>query len=154
MTMSELQELADRLAIRELAERYCLGVTRRDWDQMASCFSENSRWVTSVGHDFRTREGVRKGISETVESFEFLVQMLHGVAISELTPTRARANTILNEFGRAPGGQAGVYVLGVYHDILTKESGHWEFEERYFEAYYIDGAAPPGMKMVDYATRR
>jgi uncharacterized protein (TIGR02246 family) len=152
--MSELQEVADRLAIRELSERYCLGVTRRDWDAMAACFHEDGRWVTSVGHDFRGRQAIKDGIRETVESFEFLVQMPHTVTVSELTATRAKANTILNEFGRALGGQSGVNVLGVYHDIVTKQSGRWEFEERYFEAYYIDPATPGGMKLVDYATRR
>ena len=152
--MSELQELADRLAIRELSERYCLSVTRRDWEAMAACFHEDGRWVTSVGHDFRTRPVIRDGIKETVESFEFLIQMPHALVIDELTPTRATAKTILNEFGRAAGGQGGVNVLGVYHDIVTKQSGRWEFEERFFEAYYIDPATPAGMKLVDYATRR
>ena len=151
--MSELQEVADRLAIRELAERYCLGVTRRDWDYMAACFHENARWHTSVGHDFRGRDGVRKGIQETVETFEFLVQMPHCVVIDEISPTRAKCRVILNEFGRAQGGQTGVNVMGVYDDIVTKESGKWEFQERYFHAYYIDPAAPQGMKLVDYATR-
>ena len=153
--MSELRELADRLAIRELVERYTLAVTRRDWDAMAACFHEESRWRTSppFGHDFSTREGIRKGISEAVSSSDFLVQMTHGVVIDDLTPERARVTVVLNEVGRRSHAQTGLFLLGVYHDTVTKNAGRWGFEDRYFQAYYVDTAFLTGQVCVDYATR-
>ena len=48
----------------------------------------------------------------------------------------------------------GVFVLGIYTDKVTKVDGRWGFAERYFQAHYLDGAAPPGMKLVDYADQR
>jgi uncharacterized protein (TIGR02246 family) len=152
--MTDIRETQDRLAIRELADRYTLSVTRRDWDAMAACFHEDAAWITSVGHDFRGRAAIKAGISETVGAMEFLVQMQHAITIDELTETSATARSILNEFGRAPGGQMGVFVLGIYTDKVTRIDGRWGFAERFFQAHYLDTAAPAGMKLVDYANQR
>jgi hypothetical protein len=148
--MADLQALEDRLAIRDVVERYSVSVTRRDWDEMASCFHENARWHTSLGHDFKTRQGIREGIREVVEAMEFLVQMPHGQVIDDLTADRAKGRLVLNEMGRITGGAAGVFVLGVYDDVFTKIDGRWGFESRFFQAHYLDPAAPPGNIMVDY----
>ena len=148
------QETKDRLAIRELADRYTLAVTRRDWDAMAAVFHEDARWITSVGHNFVGRPAIRAGISEVVGAMEFLIQMQHAITIDDLTADSAVTRCILNEFGRAPGGQMGVNVMGVYTDKVTKVDGRWGFAERFFQAHYLDGAAPPGMKLVDYDNQR
>ena len=152
--MTDIRETQDRLAIRELADRYTLGITRRDWDAVGACFNENARWMSSVGHDFQGRRGIQEGLRETVEAMEFLVQMQHAIVIENLTAERATARSVLNEFGRLPGGQAGVFVLGVYTDTVAKEGGRWGFEHRFFQVHYLDGAAPPGMMMVDYKNQR
>lgn len=154
--MAHVQELEDRLAIRELIERYTVSVTRRDWEQMGACFHLESRWRTSppFDHDFRTRKGIQDGISNAVSSSDFLVQMTHGVIIDELTSDRAKATVVLNEIGRRSSAQTSLFLLGVYHDTVTKIDGRWGFEDRYFQAYYVDTAWLPGQVLVDYATRR
>jgi hypothetical protein len=151
-----LQEIADRLAIRELIERYSLSVTRRDWETIGACFHPESRWCTAppMSRDFRTQAAIQKGLAEMISASEFLVQMAHGVVIDELTAERAKATTVLNEVGRRSTDKAGLFVLGVYHDVITKVDGRWGFEERCFEGYYIDNAWLPGNVLVDYATRR
>jgi hypothetical protein len=150
------QETEDRLAIRDVIERYTVSVTRRDWDAMGACFHLESRWRTSppFSHDFSTRQGIQEGISGAVSSSDFLVQMTHGVTIDELTADRAKATVVLNEMGRRSGAKTGLFLLGVYHDTLTKIDGRWGFEERYFEAYYVDTGWLPGQVLVDYASRR
>jgi hypothetical protein len=150
MTMADLQETADRIAIRDLLDRYTLGVTRRDFDAMAACFHENARWHASVGYDFKTREGVRAGLREVVESMQFLLQMTHACVIDELTADSAKVQSVLNEFGKRDG-EAGVFVLGIYYDRVTKVGGRWGFEERDFQLHYIDAGPPPGTITVDYA---
>jgi hypothetical protein len=153
--MSNLQELEDRLAIRELIERYTVSVTRRDWDQMGGCFHQESRWRTSppFSYEFHTRKGIQEGISGAVSSSDFLVQMTHGVVIDELTADRAKATVVLNEIGCRSSAGTGLFLLGVYHDTITKIDGRWGFEDRYFQAYYVDTNQPPGQVVVDYATR-
>lgn len=151
---ADIQEMFDRLAIRELVDRYSVAVTRRDWDAVADCFHEDARWRASVGYDFQGRETVRAGIRQVVERMEFLVQMTHACVVDELTADRARATSVLNEFGRRPNGQGGVFVLGVYTDTVTKAQGRWVFEERDFQVHYIDTAALPGRQMIDYANAR
>lgn len=147
--MNSLEELQDRLAIREVAELYSVSVTQRDWDSMAGCFLLEARWHTSFGHDFRTRQGIRDGIRGLIEGFEFLVQMSHSVVIGELMPARAKATVVVNEFGRNVGGQGGIFVLGLYHDTLVKAGGRWLFEDREFRAHYMDTAPPPGHVLVN-----
>jgi hypothetical protein len=154
--MPHLQEVADRLAIRDLVERYTVSVTRRDWNAMGQCFHEQSRWRTSppFNHDFQTRKGIQDGISGAVSTSDFLVQMTHGVIIDELTADRCKATVVLNEMGRRSGQKTGLFLLGVYHDTITKIDGRWGFEDRYFEAYYVDTAWLPGNVVVNYETRR
>lgn len=153
--MPELQELADRLAIRELIERYTVCVTQRDWETMGACFHAESRWRTSppFGHDFKTRQGIQEGISKAVSSSDFLVQMTHGVVIDELTADRAQARVVLNEIGRRSRAKTALFLLGVYHDTITKIDGVWGFKERYFQAHYVDTSWIPGDVVVDYAVR-
>jgi hypothetical protein len=154
--MTDNEELAARLAIRELVERYTLSVTRRDWEAMGRCFHEQSVWRTSApfNHEFHTRQGVQDGISGAVSTSDFLVQMTHGVVIDDLTADRAAVTVVLNEVGRRTGAQTGLFLLGVYHDVVTRIDGRWGFEERFFQAYYVDTAWLPGSVVVDYATRR
>jgi hypothetical protein len=152
--MSDFQETQDRLAIRELADRYTMGITRRDWDAVGACFNENARWMSSVGHDFKTRRGIQEGLRETVEAMEFLVQMQHAIVIDDLTADSATARSVLNEFGRVPGGEHGIFVLGVYTDKVAKVGGRWGFDHRWFQVHYLDGAWPGGAMMVDYKNQR
>lgn len=151
---ADIQETADRLAIRELVDRYSLAVTRRDWEAVARCFHPNARWRASVGYDFQGRETIRESLKQVVESLEFLVQMTHACVIDDLTADRARVTSVLKEFGRRPNGQGGVFVLGVYTDAVIKADGRWVFQDRDFQVHYIDTAAPPGLQMIDYATQR
>jgi hypothetical protein len=151
--MSDMQETQDRLAIRELADRYTMGITRRDWDAVAACFHENARWGASLGMDFQGRQAILDGIRPGVEAMDFLVQMQHACVIENLTADRATVRNVHNEVGRMPGG-GGLFLLGVYSDVVVKVDGAWVFEDRYFQAHYVDPAPNAGMIMVDYKNQR
>jgi ketosteroid isomerase-like protein len=144
--MTSVEETQNRLAIRELIDRYTVAVSRRDWDAVAACFHEDGRWRTSVGHDFQGRPAVREGIRAAVEARGFLIQMTHGMTIDALTDDRAETTSVLNEFGAA----AAVFVLGLYHDTVTKVDGRWGFAERRFQVHYIDSGPLNGNIVVDY----
>ncbi|MFC3172780.1 nuclear transport factor 2 family protein [Novosphingobium bradum] len=148
--MRDIQELMDRLAIRELIEKYTVCVTRRDWDGMISCFLEDGRWITSVGHDLAGVAAIREGIMAAVAPRKFLMQMTHGMTIDRLDADSAETTSILHEFAV----EDSIFVLGTYHDQLAKVGGEWKFRERFFQVHYMDMGAQPGQVMVDYATLR
>jgi len=149
--MYSLEEVANRLAIREVIELYSVSVTKRDWETLASCFHPQARWHASVGYEFHTRDGVRDGVRATVETRDILVQMTHSVVITELTPERAKATVVLNEIGRGKDGS--VFVLGLYYDTLVKSDGRWMFEERDFHVHYLDVSPLAGRILVNHAVQ-
>jgi hypothetical protein len=117
---------------------------------MADCYHSDAHWITSVGHHFRGRDEIREGISGVVAEMEFLVQMQHAIVIEDLTLSTATARSVLNEVGRRPGGEQGVFVLGVYTDEVTKVDGVWRFKTRYFQNHYLDLSPMPGAVLVNY----
>lgn len=148
----DVQDLADRIAIRELADRYTMGVTCRDWAAVASCFHEDADWaVPGVGLSFEGREAIAAGIQGAVEPNAFHMLMPHAFVIDTLDSDLATARSILHEVFQRPGGEDGAKVLGVYNDIIARRGGQWLFKSRRFDIYLMDGSGLPGQVMVDYA---
>ena len=133
-------------------ERYTVRVRLRNWDAMGVCFHEDGVWRTSppFNLEFRTREAIQEGISSEVNLSNLLVQMSHGVVIDDLTEDTASATVIINEIGRRDESQLGLFLLGVYRDTITRKNGQWKFQERYFEAFYVDRSWRDGTITVDY----
>lgn len=138
--MLDLQEVVDRLAIRDLIERYTVSVTVRDWDGVADCFEEEACWQVAppMGREFRNREGIRDGLREAVEPSEFLFQMTHSVLIDDLTDDTARATVVINEIAGFAAPQRGFFLLGIYEDRIRKREGRWRFSRRLFTRHYVD----------------
>jgi len=148
-----LQELADRLAIRELADRYTMAVTSRDWSAVADCFHTDAKWaVPGVGLAFEGRDNIAAGISGAVSPNAFHMLMPHAFAIDSLGEDRATARSILHEVFQRPGGTGeGAHVLGLYNDVVTRIGGVWRFADRRFDIHLMDAAGCAGHVMVDYA---
>jgi hypothetical protein len=144
------QAAQDRLEIRELADRYTIGITTRDWDTVRSCYHADARWHASVaGLDFRGQDALVAGLRAIVEAASFVLQMQHAILIENLTADRATARSVLHEVVARPNGR-GLTVLGVYNDRVGKFDGRWLFTERYFHAHYTDQSPLPGEILVDY----
>ncbi|MBM3595380.1 MAG: hypothetical protein FJX31_06265, partial [Alphaproteobacteria bacterium] len=63
----DLQQLAERVASRELAERCTMVFTCRDWDAVASCYREDAHWHAPLaGMEFKDRDALVAGISASV----------------------------------------------------------------------------------------
>jgi hypothetical protein len=137
--MSNLQELADRLAIRELIERYSSALTRRAWDEMGATYHPDAQWRVGEPDNlfFETRQSIRDGISSIVTQSDFLVQMTHSIVI-DLHGERATAVTVVNEIGRVKSANFSMFLLGTYNDEITRVDGRWGFYRRYFQPYYRD----------------
>ena len=142
----DLQALSDRIAIRDVIDRYSDAVTRRDWPSVGATFHDDAVW--SVGGafnlEYRSRETIEAGLRAAVSTFEFLVQMTHSVVI-ELDGSQARARTLVNEMGRNAAQKTGLFLLGFYEDALSRREGRWAFDSRRFEPLYADMAWLGGM---------
>ncbi len=148
----ELQELSDRIAIRDLADRYAVSVTCRDWAGVAACFHGDATWaVPGVGLAFEGREQIAAGIRGAVEPNAFHMLMPHAFVIDTLSAERATARSVLHEVFQRPGGSEGAKVLGVYTDVIARRGGLWLFEDRCFAIYLMDASGLPGQVMVDYS---
>jgi uncharacterized protein (TIGR02246 family) len=149
----DLQQLADRVAIRELTERYTMGVTCRDWDAVASCYHEQAHWHAPLaGMEFRGRDALVAGIRASVEANPFQLQMQHALVIDSLTSDRATARSILHEVLKHTPDKPGMSVLGIYNDVITKADGLWKFESRRFDIHLMDATGLTGQILVDYAS--
>jgi uncharacterized protein (TIGR02246 family) len=147
----DLQELSDRIAIRDLADRYAMAVTCRDWAPVADCFHDDADWaVPGVGLAFEGREQIAAGIRGAVEPNAFHMLMPHAFVIDTLDSDRATARSVLHEVFQRPGGSDGAKVLGVYTDVIAKRDGAWRFQSRRFDIYLMDASGLPGQIMVDY----
>ncbi len=149
----DVQQLSDRIAIRELTERYTMGVTCRDWQAVASCYHADATWrAPQVGMEFEGRDALVSGIRASVEANPFQLQMQHALVIDSLTADRATARSILHEVLKASADEPGSSFLGIYNDVVTKPDGVWKFESRRFDIHFADAAGLNGMIMVDYAS--
>ncbi|MCB2046831.1 MAG: nuclear transport factor 2 family protein [Novosphingobium sp.] len=148
----EFEQLCDRLEIRELAERYTMGITAHDWDLVGSCYHDDARWhVPQMGYDLNGRNAIVAGVRELVEPNELHMQMLHSLVFDRLDQDRSEIRSILHELAHHPSGERGVNVFGIYYDEVTRRDGEWKFQNRRFEIHYLDPAPLPGNVMIDYA---
>jgi hypothetical protein len=141
----DMHELADKLAIRGLIDRFSLAVTVRDPVAITSVFTQAAEWRVGKPTDlaFSGAEQIGAGIVAGLSHFEFLVQMVHSVVI-DVAGDRARSRSIIQEIGRFNGGAQGIQMLGIYHDELQREQTGWRFTQRFFEPICLDPTAPPG----------
>jgi len=142
----DLQALSDRIAIRDVIDRYSDAVTRRDWPTVGATFHDDAVWSVggSFNLEYRSRENIESGLRAGVSALEFLVQMTHSVVI-ELDGRRATARTLVNEMGRNAAQKTGLFLLGFYEDVLSQREGRWAFDARRFEPIYVDTAWLGGM---------
>jgi hypothetical protein len=141
------QAEADRLAIRELIDRYADAITRADWDQHAAVFAEDATWEVAAPFNFHVvgRANIREFVSDMSMPMDFLVQPNGSTVVHGLSETRASATTSVQELGRGPNGCLTNF--GIYYDTLEKRAGRWQFTRRKFQPLYFSpnkhaGAAP------------
>ena len=144
------QQVSDHLEIRDLIDRYSIALTRKSWDEMGSVFHEHAEWRCAQPFPlhFKTRKGIQDGLSGIVSQSDFIVQMLHSVAI-DLDGDRATTCIVLNEMSRNEAKETGHFLLGTYNDVITRIDGRWGFESRlflpiYHDATYLPGTVVPG----------
>jgi hypothetical protein len=137
------QATTDREQIQDLLVRYATGLDSRDWDLLASCFTEDGV------ADYGDLGGVNEGRGAIVS---LCSGVLSGLDASQHMITNMIISTD-GDSGRAvcyfqaqhvfrgtPGGD-NYLVGGTYRDRLVRTGGEWRIAHRTLEGTWFDGNA-------------
>ena len=144
--------LADKLAIRELVERWVIYNDSGDWEGFAALWHEDgwmsATWFQAPARDFirARREGWERGVR--------IIHFLGGFTC-EVVGNRAVAQTKMTISQRAPvhGVLCDVVCTGRFYDFLEKRAGRWGLVRRQpiYEKDRLDPVDPTARVELDPA---
>lgn len=124
--------MEDRLAIRELIERFCAAVIRIDTARFAGTFAEDGVWILpSVPAGTKGRDRIREVFAEKLA----YVEHIHMAGFPDelaFDGDRATGKTYCRELIYTKDGGQKV-LIGCFHDVYVKASGEWLFQSRDYE---------------------
>jgi ketosteroid isomerase-like protein len=144
--VSDFQAIADRVEIEALRGEYVDAVLTRDYDRLASLFTEDGAVrMPHINQEAVSREQIRAGVARLQDMWDYFVQTTHPGAI-ELDGDTASGRAYLCEFGKMRDGSSHLN-YAVYHDRYRRTPDGWKFSERVYEVRYVDstpltGSAP------------
>jgi hypothetical protein len=121
--------LEDRLALRELAERYARAVDRRDWALAGELFTQECVLV-GPGYELVGRDRILAGL-RLIDRYRATQHSVHNQLV-EISGDRASAETyctahhLYERHGRARKLSWGIR----YQDRCVREAGAWRYERR------------------------
>lgn len=144
-----VQELRDRMAIRDLLMRYAHSVDSRDFDGVASCFTPDAAYQGSLGTG--TIADALASLRQRMQRFRTTMHFL-STQVIDLAGDNARCETYALVYHRLGEDEANDdLVVGVrYLDDLSRSGGAWlihrrvvrlEFER--FDAVILPPGTPP-----------
>lgn len=137
-------DVADRLAIRELVERYTDALNVRDFEAMAALFTPDAIWSVGAPYNLRFEgEAIATSIAGMITDYPFFLQLTHSIVI-DLDGDAASARTTVREVAKPADPASGLNAFGIYHDALTRSPAGWRFAARRFQPLYLDIAPLPG----------
>jgi hypothetical protein len=143
-----LEELGDRLEIRELMNRYAMAVDGRDWTLYRQVFTPDA----SI--DYSDTGGMRADLETTVKWLDEVLAVFVGLQhnmtnhVVEIDGQQARACTYYVAYHTLLDGQGGESLLtvgGFYRDRLTRTADGWRISERVELGEWMDGPYPEGV---------
>ena len=143
----DVSEAADRVEIRDLMDRYAVGVDNCDWDLYRSAFT------TDAIIDYTEFGGARAGLDATVEWLDIGLRTLtrrhHNLTthLCEIKGDAARAITYWVFYQTVLDGSGGEFTFeagGFYRDRLVRQD-RWRISERVDLATWMKAPWPEGM---------
>lgn len=129
------ETMLDRLAIRELLERYCDGVNQRDADIWGSTWAEDSVWeLPHLEMSLQGRDNIVAAWVEAMKLFPF-VNMLAQPASIDIDGDKATMRSYTTEVAVMQDGTE-IRPLGEYYDECVREGGEWKFSVRKFRVMH------------------
>lgn len=125
----------DVAAIREVLDRYAVGLDRRDWQMVASCFTDDCRADYGRSGRWTDRSSFVAGLAEMHAP---IGPTLHRMTnhIIDLDEDRAAAVSYLDAMLKIEHrGFDLLHVAAIYHDGLRLTAGGWKVAERRVETF-------------------
>jgi len=124
--------IEERLAIRELIERFCAAVIRIDAERFAATFARDGVWILpSVPDGTHGRDNIRRVFAEKLAYVEH-IHMLGTPDELVFDGDRASGKTYCRELMFTKSGDQKI-LIGCFHDEYVKEDGEWLFQSRNYE---------------------
>ena len=130
----DLQELSDRMEIRDLVTAYTRAVDTQDWDALDEVFTSDAVLdYSSVGGPVDSLDVVKPWIEQGLRGFERYQHEIGQIAIELPAPepaqvgdtARATAYLVNPMVARAPDGTETLWEVGGYyhHDLVRTQDG-------------------------------
>lgn len=143
----------DRLAIRELLERFSDAINHRQFEIIPTLFSDDALWEATLppdaglglGHGFHFRgpEGIRAGLAKSRELAEPLLYTVLPGPIELHGNGRASSRSTMHELLQVKTNDTALDLVGTYSDTFVQDRGVWRFESRRFRLRYASEAPLP-----------
>jgi hypothetical protein len=141
----KLEQLEDRIAIRELIDQYAFCADTRDAQGQMAIFTEDTNFEVYMDEKLPTPTQVVKGRKNLFPVFDNLNQYFstmhfNGQSTIKLNEHRATATTYCRAYHlKVEDGVQKFMIAGIrYYDIMVKQHGNWLFAERKLKVCWIE----------------
>src|SRR5260370_36054913 len=135
--MTDLQAIADRLEIEALPGEYTDALMMRDWDRVASLFTDDGAVrMPHIPAEAVGRDASRAGIARLQGLLDYFVQTTHPGTV-RLAGDTASGRAYISELIRFRDGNSHLN-YAIYHDRYQRTADGWKFTERVYEIRYLD----------------
>lgn len=146
MVPRTLQEIGDRIAIRELVDAYAHHADRREPARQAALFTENAHLATYSGDPAATSPDVElNGRTELRNAFESLSNYtvtthFNGQSTIDMDGDRATGEThcLAHHLSEQESGRTLMVMAIRYRDVFVRVDDTWQFEDRALIIDWVD----------------
>jgi hypothetical protein len=147
------EQTFDRVAVRELLERFSDAVNHGQFEIIPTLFTEDAVWEAKIAPDaelglgegfhFRGPDGIRTGLAKSRERAEPLFYSVIPGPIELHGNGRASSRSTMYELLHVKGNGSVLDLVGTYSDTFVEHDGVWRFASRSFRLRYAAEATPP-----------
>jgi len=129
----------DRDAIQEILVRYATSLDDRDWDRLATCFTDDAvaDYGTGVFEGPSAIVGLCRQMLEPLEVSQHLLGTIEITVDGETATSRCYFHAQHVKPGLAEGTQ--LIIAGTYEDSLQRVGGQWRIHHRKLLAKWQNG---------------
>lgn len=139
-----MSHLEDRIAIRDLVERWSDGTNNYDWASLEELFTDDAIWDVGEPLSFKV-QGARQIVAllrEKMQPAQYVVQTPHAIVVKVQGNTGTARSTI-HEVCRFADG-TGLEMMGTYFDEVVKDARGWRFRRRNYRCTLLNPQPPAG----------
>jgi hypothetical protein len=144
-TEQRLQQLEDRIAIRELIDQYSFCADTRDAQGQMAIFTEDTNFEVYMDEKLPTPTQVVKGRKNLFPVFDNLNQYFstmhfNGQSTVKVNGNMATGTTYCRAYHlKVQDGVQKFMIAGIrYYDTMVKQDSHWLFAERKLKVCWIE----------------